>query len=189
MEKVNLETKFDQYFEYLRSSSWAEKRNEALMRDEYHCSICGNPNNLEVHHLKYPSLLGTEPVSDLMTVCESCHKKIESYKKGHTYERGKWRPPCRRIDDLRIYLNFIENDEKTNVMVSKLREICPPPDSREGDHVIYTTFLDNKKWRVPKISEELLHKVYKLMLANFDDCIDEMYLDPRHEPIDFTNYF
>lgn len=188
MEKVNLETKFDQYFEYLRSSSWAEKRNEALMRDEYHCSICGNPNNLEVHHLKYPSLLGTEPVSDLMTVCEGCHKKIESYKKGHTYERGKWRPPCNLVMDLYVSLIIKKDDVKTSEMVNRLREVCPKPDTREGDSKLHIKFVDTH-WTIPKMNDELLEKVRKVIVKEFDDCVDEWYYIDKQVPIDLSNYF
>ena len=95
MKKVDLSTEYDKYLAYLNSQKWAELRNKALERDEYHCSICGNPNNLEVHHLKYPDTLGTEPLSDLMTLCRDCHKRLEEYKKGHEKSQymHTWRPP------------------------------------------------------------------------------------------------
>ena len=95
MEKVNLETVYDRYLAYLNSQKWAELRNAALERDEYHCSICGCPEALEVHHLKYPDTLGTEPLSDLMTLCHDCHVKLEAYKKGHVRSPRTylWSPP------------------------------------------------------------------------------------------------
>ena len=92
-----MSNEYDKYLLYLQSSQWAQLRNEALKRDEYHCSICRSPYNLEVHHLKYPDTLGNEPLSDLMTLCRDCHKKLEDYKKGHKAERKMvyWYPPHR----------------------------------------------------------------------------------------------
>ena len=95
MKEINLSNGYDKYLEYLNSQTWAQIRNKALERDKYECSICHSPHNLEVHHLKYPDVLGTEPLSDLMTLCRDCHKKLEDYKKGHTAMRymTAWRPP------------------------------------------------------------------------------------------------
>ena len=100
MKKVDLSNDYDKYLAYLESRTWSEKRNMALERDEYHCSLCGNPNNLEVHHLRYPDVLGTESIADLMTLCCECHKKLEDYKKNHHVQRWKveWYPP-KKVED------------------------------------------------------------------------------------------
>ena len=110
MEKIDLSSDYDKYISYLESDIWAEKRNKALERDKYHCSICGNPNNLEVHHLRYPDVLGTELISDLMTLCRSCHKNMEEYKKGHkrSLRTTTWRPPIKRISH---WVQFKTKDE------------------------------------------------------------------------------
>lgn len=87
MNPVNLsehkkwENEYDKYKEYLESKAWSELRNARLKLDDYCCQNCGNPNNLEVHHLKYPDVLGTEPLSDLITLCHSCHKNIDDIRK------------------------------------------------------------------------------------------------------------
>lgn len=95
MKEINLSNDYDKYLEYLSSTTWAKLRDQALKRDGYHCSICNSPYNLEVHHLKYPDVLGTEPISDLMTLCRDCHKKLEDYKKSHKANRKMvtWKPP------------------------------------------------------------------------------------------------
>lgn len=95
MKEIDLSNDYDKYLEYLDSRTWARIRDKALERDKYECSICHSPHNLEVHHLKYPDVLGTEPISDLMTLCRECHKKLEDYKKGHKVIRKMtlWRPP------------------------------------------------------------------------------------------------
>lgn len=78
---------YDKYLAYLESEAWTELRNRRIKKDGFKCSICGNPNNLQVHHLRYPQVLGTESISDLMTLCESCHKNIDKIRKGYRYDR------------------------------------------------------------------------------------------------------
>lgn len=53
-------------------------RKEAVMnRDSYTCQICGAKHiRLEVHHIVYRSKGGTDDEDNLITLCESCHKKI-----------------------------------------------------------------------------------------------------------------
>lgn len=55
-------------------------RKEAVMnRDSYTCQICGAKNTrLEVHHIVYRSKGGTDDEDNLITLCESCHKKIHT---------------------------------------------------------------------------------------------------------------
>lgn len=95
MKPIDLTNDYDKYLSYLQSQTWAKLRNLALKRDDYHCSICQSPHNLEVHHLRYPKVLGTEPVSDLMTLCDKCHERLENWKKGQKTNGTvvKWTPP------------------------------------------------------------------------------------------------
>lgn len=72
---------YDLYLKYLESSKWKELRNKRLKIDDYRCAICGNPHNLQVHHLLYPTVLGTEHIDHLVTLCTQCHKEIENRKK------------------------------------------------------------------------------------------------------------
>ena len=54
-----------------------EARKEALIRDNFTCQICGNAENLEVHHILpirfYPELEAT--LGNLITLCVDCHHK------------------------------------------------------------------------------------------------------------------
>ena len=56
---------------YLHSTTWKKKRQQALNRDKA-CTQCGTCSNLQVHHLRYTNL-GHEPLSDLITLCDTCH--------------------------------------------------------------------------------------------------------------------
>lgn len=60
---------------------FANSREHALSRDGYTCQICGAKHTrLEVHHIKYRSQGGTDDLDNLITLCESCHKKIHAGK-------------------------------------------------------------------------------------------------------------
>jgi len=60
---------------YLSSETWANNRKLRLEHDGFKCQICGSGKNLSVHHITYERL-GDEDLSDLITVCADCHKKI-----------------------------------------------------------------------------------------------------------------
>ena len=66
------------YADYLQSDEWKEKRNTRVLIDGK-CSICGKPYNLQVHHLTYQNV-PNEKKTDLITLCGSCHLKIEKMK-------------------------------------------------------------------------------------------------------------
>lgn len=60
------------YDQYLQSKEWKQKRSEVLFRDGYCCQLCGDEENLRVHHLTY-NRVGNEALFDLVTLCSHCH--------------------------------------------------------------------------------------------------------------------
>lgn len=62
------------YQQYLNSKEWALKKKEVLFRDDYCCQLCGEVENLNVHHLTY-NRVGDEALFDLVTLCAHCHAK------------------------------------------------------------------------------------------------------------------
>lgn len=63
------------------SRHWKTLRAMRLQIDGYKCAQCGSAINLEVHHIRYPDAWGLENINDLITVCDSCHKKIHNMGK------------------------------------------------------------------------------------------------------------
>ena len=64
------------YKEYLKSLRWQGLRSKRLKLDEYTCQDCSKElttTNAHVHHLTYKRL-GDERMSDLVTLCRSCHE-------------------------------------------------------------------------------------------------------------------
>jgi len=80
---------------YLHSPAWRAKRFKVLTRDGNQCTRCDNRERLQVHHLTYDRLTrprwyhwiglitgwawlspkSTERMSDLVTLCDMCHRK------------------------------------------------------------------------------------------------------------------
>lgn len=71
------------YSDKLKDPRWQKKRLEIFKRDKFRCKLCGDEETtLNVHHKKYEN--GKEPweykLSDLITLCEDCHKVVEDMK-------------------------------------------------------------------------------------------------------------
>ena len=65
------------YQDYLRSRTWDRIRRAALKRDRYHCQLnAKHTGPLHVHHNNYDRVGGKELASDLITLCENCHKMV-----------------------------------------------------------------------------------------------------------------
>ena len=64
-------------------SAWKILAKSILARDDFSCKKCGSDKKLNVHHIKkwsrYPKLRFTP--SNLLTVCEVCHREIHSGRK------------------------------------------------------------------------------------------------------------
>ena len=72
-----MENRLVSYESYIRSCAWQDKRKQRLAIDDFKCQMCGNKENLEVHHVTYDRL-GNESMDDLITLCERCHTKVHS---------------------------------------------------------------------------------------------------------------
>lgn len=72
---LSLFKSFD-YQTYLKSRKWDTIRRKVLKRDEYRCQLnYSHTGPLHVHHKTYERI-GKERLSDLITLCESCHKMV-----------------------------------------------------------------------------------------------------------------
>jgi len=66
------------YDEYLRGPVWGSKKARVLRRDGYMCQACQDRSATQVHHLTYAHVFD-EPLFDLISVCEICHKRLTEY--------------------------------------------------------------------------------------------------------------
>ena len=56
---------------------YSSRREAVLYRDNYTCQYCGKKHvRLEVHHIIFRSMGGTDDEKNLITLCETCHKLV-----------------------------------------------------------------------------------------------------------------
>ena len=63
---------------YEAGGKWKENRIRALQRDDNKCQFCGTENNLDIHHIKPVRTGGSNYRGNLVTLCRSCHAKVEN---------------------------------------------------------------------------------------------------------------
>ena len=73
------------YYNYLNSDQWKEKRRLVLERDNFICQVCKIAPAENVHHITYDSIY-KEPLNVLLSVCRPCHIKIH---KSYFFNDGK----------------------------------------------------------------------------------------------------
>jgi phage terminase large subunit GpA-like protein len=68
------------YYSYIKSPEWYKRRYGALMRAGRKCQVCGSQQSLQIHHNSYQHL-GNEPASDLICLCEQCHRLFHEHRR------------------------------------------------------------------------------------------------------------
>jgi len=63
-----------EYHKYLKSTTWKLLRSQRLELDRGKCVMCYD-DATQVHHRRYPRVLGTESIFYLSSVCRGCHEK------------------------------------------------------------------------------------------------------------------
>ncbi len=69
----------EQYFTYLKSERWLEKKEECKRLAGNKCQRCGSEHSLEAHHVSYESLYN-ESQDHLECLCHLCHTIIHKQK-------------------------------------------------------------------------------------------------------------
>jgi len=57
---------------------WPIVRDAVLDRDRCKCQMCGNTEDLEVHHIKNRQHGGSDHPYNLITLCTHCHDRVHS---------------------------------------------------------------------------------------------------------------
>lgn len=63
-----------------RGKGWLSAREQARRRDGYKCQKCGATKHLEVHHIVPYRLTQDNSLDNLITLCHTCHEKVEHGK-------------------------------------------------------------------------------------------------------------
>ena len=78
-------TRNPSYDLFIQGAVWRALRTKRLKLDNYHCRKCNAQESLHVHHRTYIRFGGDELLSDLVTLCESCHDRLHAMHKSHRY--------------------------------------------------------------------------------------------------------
>lgn len=75
-----MQTEF--YKQYMKSDKWETKKQERIAIDKG-CCMCGRTleqiKSIQVHHVTYKNLGNENVLTDICTLCGSCHKKIHNF--------------------------------------------------------------------------------------------------------------
>lgn len=68
------------YKEQYSHPNWQRTRLKVFSRDGFKCTQCGDRNKMiHVHHLRYTAkYVWEEPLENLTTLCDTCHKKYHN---------------------------------------------------------------------------------------------------------------
>ncbi len=75
------------YDAYVASAAWHVLRELALVRDGRRCRACDSPDDLQVHHRRYPPFgrWDLDEVAALTTLCGDCHDCLTSALRARRY--------------------------------------------------------------------------------------------------------
>jgi len=67
-------------------SKWDDSSKKILRRDSFKCQMCGNGENLSIHHIIPRAEGGSDHPRNLITLCKNCHdnadvEEIRSWEK------------------------------------------------------------------------------------------------------------
>ena len=76
------------YIDYRVIGDISERtRDEVLERDSYECQVCKRKDSLHLHHLIKRKYGGNHDAENLITLCASCHRHIETGDLDHAVRK------------------------------------------------------------------------------------------------------
>jgi hypothetical protein len=61
----------------LYTENWDDIRKQVYRRDGYRCVMCGKKGKLAAHHIIPVKISKNNSLSNLVSVCSSCHRRLE----------------------------------------------------------------------------------------------------------------
>lgn len=81
----------------LYTEDWDNIRKQVYMRDGHRCVMCGKRGKLHAHHIIPVKISNDNSLSNLVSVCNKCHRKLEEIGFA-ILERGGGRSEIRRAE-------------------------------------------------------------------------------------------
>lgn len=70
--------KYNEQTAYYHTPEWRQLRTACLARDYNQCAACTGTQRLTAHHIKPRPEGGPDTLDNLITLCGSCHSRLES---------------------------------------------------------------------------------------------------------------
>ena len=103
-------TRKEEYAEYRRGNRWAVLRKGALSKSRY-CALCSSAERLEVHHRRYPDVLGEEDPAWLTVLCHFCHSHFHN-QPVVAIKKQKKKPKNKKVKNKKIKRNQVNKTAK-----------------------------------------------------------------------------
>lgn len=132
------ETFNNQYIDYWKVGDISEKtREQVLKRDNYECQVCKRKDSLHLHHLIKRKDGGTHDAENLITLCASCHRHIETGDLEHASQK------C--FKNAKEYYNLGEVNEEVEMayISSLLKNYFEEIEEKMGEQTELLVKLDN----------------------------------------------
>lgn len=65
------------YFEYINSELWVERKEAYYRKHKKQCKACGSYKLINLHHMVYGNF-GNEPDNAMICLCDLCHKEFHA---------------------------------------------------------------------------------------------------------------
>lgn len=182
-------TRTQEPYEFLlQRREWKAKRLIILNRDHYTCRKCGISNlsesRLHVHHKHY--IYGLDPWeykdTELITLCEDCHKEIHSTTEIHHYRLNKKTnmleqvefTPCCRCDGVGYFSEYrhVQNGICFRCHGARYDEFITSSENYAKEHNIDISDIDNGFMPMPKENTS----TYKIVIVKKSNYKDALYL-------------
>lgn len=79
------------------TENWDDIRRKVYQRDGYRCVLCGKKGKIAAHHIVPIKVSKDNSLSNLVSVCNSCHRKLEAVGLKILQEGGS-RSTVRRVE-------------------------------------------------------------------------------------------
>lgn len=107
-----------------KNLSVSELFTQRFLRDNHTCQDCGATERLEIHHILPISQGGKNELTNLKTVCFSCHRK--NYREVHfPKDKSKIIPPEQRVKTR----SGMDKSRKTQLLISVSDEMLEEIDN------------------------------------------------------------
>lgn len=83
---------YQRYNKFLKSKAWKRIKRESARLHGYACILCSSKNHIHFHHLKYPKRFRKVSPSDVVPLCESCHRTFHKACKFYGFPATGIRP-------------------------------------------------------------------------------------------------